>query len=904
MTRKLRRSLLAALSLVVLLCAMGVCASAETYTVGSEFESESKDAQLPELTNPAFVWEGPETLYEINACGKTEHTHDMASCSYRKAQDDETPDFGMNLYYIPVYDNPEDPDEWRWAECTKEEYDKARHSKMVYTYFVWTCSSEAHKHTDECNKITGYRWKVTAANRSEHTIYKHIKIYLKNAPEGIKPSDVTVTVSYADGSKVVVPYETYEDDGGWLYTNIHNSNVKEAFISNDTDDKSCNHIVGVKIEYSCNDVSGSYSVDTFAGLEAARLACPNNQWARSSGLDITVQVAADAKYYYKIVKNYLLDDTVVYSQTVGDEAVETGAASVTVTPEPETTYNGQTYKFDGTAESFKNIDISASANDASKAVAVNINYKRYSVSHEFASATAGKELPESVKTRLPESTSVAKGGAAYPETDEFDKVYVYVNGTTVGTWTFDGWDKESVENVGAPVKFVGSWSYTESDKTEGVYSVSCKFVSGTEGKELPEGVMSQLPEGIVLDKGTAVPDDYAFEPFTEKDASGNLKGTWNLDSWVKQADDNGNVIYTGTWVFTVIDTYSVTYKWAEGGDVPADAVLPTDSKTYRVGEAVTVAASPTTASNQNGEKQGKWQFLGWNTSALPDGKMAAPADGSKSVTVTGEWKFTEDVKHSYTLTYVGNGGTTADGKTSLTDSESRSDIYDTSLVMKADANPFTYEGYEFKGWAESLEAAAAGSATIQPDDDISFTTEMSGKTLYAVWKRVEFSAAVSCNSTGYTFNDGDTVSFEVAINGVAEGKHTISYTAASGWDGFEINKLKKGDVITVTELAPAKDGYDLVVTTADGTEISATGGSYTQTLTMTDADNHLGFANNYTVCADEDEPDEDETDKTTPATHTDAPFTDDGQTPLALSTALMLASAAALLGISKKRKTK
>lgn len=903
MSKKLHRIMFEVLSLVMLLCAMGVYASAETYKVGDIFESQTADATLPTLTNPALAWKGPETLYEIHACGKQEHTHSLESCKYREARDDENPDFGKNIYYIPKYDESGD---YTWVECTKEDYDKARHALMVYTYFVWDCGYEAHTHTDDCNEITGYQWKVVKSNLNEH-IVKHIEINFKKTGESAADvinanddvSNVSVTVTYADSADNVETLTdlSRDDDNGWVYKTGVGS-TKYTTISNDTDNNGYERIVGVEIKYTYNDAEYTYSVDTFAGLEAAHLACPNNQWA-SGGLDFDIQVASQSNYYYKIVKNYLLDNTVVYSQTIGDgsDAVKTGLAKITVTPESEATYNGETYKLDKTGSSYTDVDISSSLNNSANAVALTLNYKRCSVSHEFVSATEGKTLPEGVMSQLPDNTSVPMGNSAAPEASTFNTVYEYVNGSTVRTWTFAGWDKDIAENINEPVTFTGSWNCTESDSTEGVYSITCKFVSGTDGMELPAGVTNQLPEGIVLPNGTAAPDDFSFEPFTERDANGNLKGRWNLDSWVKESDSKGNLTYTGTWKFTAIDTYGVIYKWAEGSDVPTGAVVPTDSKTYCAGETVTIAANPTSASTQKGDLTGKWEFLGWDTSALPDGKMVAPTDGSKNVTVVGSWRFTEADKYSYTLVYIGNGGTKG-SETALTDSESVENTTSTSVAMTVDANPFTYDHYEFQGWAESLEAAAAGNATIQPNSTITFTPQMTGKTLYAVWKRVDFSLTVTNSSTGYDFKDGDTLSFGVSVNGNAKDTYIISYSASDGWGSFTVDNLKKDDIVTVTELEPAKSGYTLSVTDASGADVAASEGNYAQTLTMADDDTNLSFVNKYAVKSAEDTPA-----ASTTAT-TNSPYTDDSSTNLILYAALMLMSAAAVFVAARKRKTK
>ena len=83
------------------------------------------------------------------------------------------------------------------------------------------------------------------------------------------------------------------------------------------------------------------------------------------------------------------------------------------------------------------------------------------------------------------------------------------------------------------------------------YSVNYEFVSGTEGKELPEGVTSLLNElatKYYLPGSTAINDlaDSTYENVTDE-VNG---GTWTFQRWDKNtATVNDNVTFTGTWVF-------------------------------------------------------------------------------------------------------------------------------------------------------------------------------------------------------------------------------------------------------------------------------------------------------------------------------------------------------------------
>ena len=474
MTRKFHRLTAMALSLIMVLsmtsAMSSVSASADpttpttptNYTVGDEFTATSADATLPELTNPALAWSGPETLYNDRACNLDEHTHSLDTCTYRLAEDGEPGDFGMHTYYIPGK-NPNDPE---WVECTKAEYDAAKHSYCEYNYYVWTCGKVEHTHSDSCTEVTGYKWTVTKSNLNEHQL-RHIKVNFTKTTDGTT-SDVTndvtdliVTASYANNDVVTLTIDSTADDNGKIYKDIHNSTQKQAIISNDTANTEQNHIVGINISYKYNGVAGTYSVNSFSGLEAARLACPNRDWGRSNGLDFTVDVDASTnKYYSKLVKNYFFNDESVGSTS--SDALEGTRSSMTISPDELTTYNGKLYGFDEVGSKYKNVDLTDSLNDQAKAVALSLNYRRYAVTYEFKSATDGKALPAGVKDQLPESTSVAKGDTASCDKIALGDYDEYKDGVKIGTWTFVGWDKEKVENASSAVKFVGTWKFTEA----------------------------------------------------------------------------------------------------------------------------------------------------------------------------------------------------------------------------------------------------------------------------------------------------------------------------------------------------------------------------------------------------------------------------------------------------------
>jgi LPXTG-motif cell wall-anchored protein len=510
---------------------------------------------------------------------------------------------------------------------------------------------------------------------------------------------------------------------------------------------------------------------------------------------------------------------------------------------------------------------------------------KYTVTYSFVSGTDGKTLPAEVTAKLPEKASVYEGTTVTPASD-LGNVIVNENGVTVGTWSFNGWNPTSA-TVNADTEFVGTWVYTEAEK----YNVTYQWA---DAENVPSDAELPTDTNSYYAGQTVKIADNLTSTSTKK---GELQGEWTFSGWTASPEltdgkmPASSVTVTGGWTFTEDPKGKLVYAWKEGTDVPADAVLPEDNAYYYVGSTVTVAEDPTSTSTVNGEMQGTWEFLGWDTSVLPNGKMP---EGSEKVVIEGEWKFTEANKYSYTLIYNGNGGVSGT-ETSLKDSENVENVYDASFKMTVDDCAFTLEDYEFQGWAESLEDAAAGIVTVEAGASVEFSSEVTSKTLYAVWKKVIFSLTVSKTSTGYEFKDGDNISFSVAINGdTLNGTKSISYSAETGWSSFVVENLREGDEVTVTELSPHKNNYVLSVSDANGNHVAAKKGDYAQTVTIT-GDAAIAFANAYTAYAEEYTP--------TPVVPTtpDIPATGDSAGTITVAVAMILMSAMVAFVAMRKR---
>ena len=206
----------------------------------------------------------------------------------------------------------------------------------------------------------------------------------------------------------------------------------------------------------------------------------------------------------------------------------------------EETINGSDVKFVGTWE------FTATPSSTYKAV------------HEFVSGTAGKELPQEVKSLLPSDKSDLADGT---KTTSTQPVKTEVE-TSDGTWSFQSYDKNEATINGADAKFIGTWTFVAKPSPAPTYKATHEFISGTAGKELPQEVKSLLPSDQAnLSDGTKATPTQPFKTEVK-----TADGTWTFKSYDKnEATINGaDVHFVGTWTFAADSTtLTGTVNWID-----------------------------------------------------------------------------------------------------------------------------------------------------------------------------------------------------------------------------------------------------------------------------------------------------------------------------------------------------
>ena len=209
----------------------------------------------------------------------------------------------------------------------------------------------------------------------------------------------------------------------------------------------------------------------------------------------------------------------------------------------------------------------------------------YKVQYEFKSGTDEKELPQEVIDLLPEDDT------DYPLDTEIkakkpEKTTVEVED---GFWNFDGYDKDSLKS-NENAKFIGTWKF-EYKK----YSPTYKFISNSEGKELPDEVNDLLP---VDNKKYVIGSEIsAMQP--EKTTVKTTEGVWVFGGYEKdKLTSNEGVTFTGKWNFHPNAT--------KLNEVPS---ISADDKTLTVGDTFDAKKDVTAKDTEDGDLTDKIEVV-------------------------------------------------------------------------------------------------------------------------------------------------------------------------------------------------------------------------------------------------------------------------------------------------------
>ena len=221
----------------------------------------------------------------------------------------------------------------------------------------------------------------------------------------------------------------------------------------------------------------------------------------------------------------------------------------------------------------------------------------------------GTELPSTVSLPLSDSRT-ASFTPAVPSQEGYE---------------FDGWYKDSActerygengENLTENTTLYGSWTRIGTKEVtftvvNGGWNAASNWYKNTTQTNDTDTLTIEVP--LRNGKGTLTPDLVPHvDNLDMKPAKGyKAPGTWGNNAPDTNADaitEDGTYAYTYT--FPEADTYTITYRWVTGTEVPEDVSLPAqqEEKESSAGTKPTFTIATVPSSNDE-----KWQFEGWYT---------------------------------------------------------------------------------------------------------------------------------------------------------------------------------------------------------------------------------------------------------------------------------------------------
>ena len=332
----------------------------------------------------------------------------------------------------------------------------------------------------------------------------------------------------------------------------------------------------------------------------------------------------------------------------------------------------------------------------------------------------GAELPSTVSLPLSDS-GTASFTPAVPSQEGYE---------------FDGWYKDSActerydengENLTENTTLYGRWTKI------GTKAVTFTVVNGgwnTESAWYNKITQTNDTETLTIEvplrngKGTLTPDLVPHvDNLDMKPAKGyKAPGTWgnNAPNTNTDAITEGGT-YAYTYTFPEADTYTITYRWVTGTEVPEDVSLPAqqEQKESSDGTKPTFTIESVPSSDDK-----KWHFDGWYTTDTPiqtdtpvSGKYDFTDNDTKNLTLYGKW-----THEPCTVTFYADYFQPAQGHFNTDDySISYTVPYGSTLTKEQDTVPtpvteLAHTCY-FEGWRDDYKTSLLDTEEEQEDTE-------------------------------------------------------------------------------------------------------------------------------------------------------------------------------------------
>lgn len=295
-------------------------------------------------------------------------------------------------------------------------------------------------------------------------------------------------------------------------------------------------------------------------------------------------------------------------------------------------------------------------------------------------------------------------------------------------YEFDGWYKnsactdrynESGENLTKNTFLYGRWTKIGTKKVtftvvNGSWNTESDWYKNNIGNTDADTATDTITVNVPLrnGKGTLTPD---LVPHVDNQDMIPAEGYKAPGTWGDNAPDtNTDAItedgtYAYTYTFPEANTYTITYRWVTGTEVPEDAKLPAQQKQKESGAGKNPTFKIATAPSSNDEK---WHFDGWYTTDTPiqtdtpvSGKYDFTDNDTKNLTLYGKW-----THEPCTVTFYADYFQPAQGHFNTDDySISYTVPYGSTIakVSKVVPTPVTEptHPYYFEGWGDDYKTS-------------------------------------------------------------------------------------------------------------------------------------------------------------------------------------------------------
>ncbi|WP_337533129.1 S-layer homology domain-containing protein [Anaerotignum faecicola] len=587
----------------------------------------------------------------------------------------------------------------------------------------------------------------------------------------------------------------------------------------------------LRIERSLSNIGSGDSIQTALSLQPIPpVGTKGTPYGVKAVITITDPVCVDYKWAGRWEPDFAPPDH--------EHAMRGVTHSPTTPTKNETTNDTMKLKFDGWYRLWDNrIDSEAAGKktwtyDGTRYVAYQDNvydafgsdltlYGRWIPSIDVNFQWIGSVIPEDAELPLTVSLPLSDS-----ETASFTPIVPSKEG-----YEFDGWYKDSActkpynkkgENLTANTTLYGRWTKIGTKKVtftvvNGSWNTESDWYKNNIGNTDADTATDTITVNVPLrnGKGTLTPDLVPHVDNQDMTPADDYKapGTWgdnapdtNTDAITEDGD------YEYTYTFPEADTYTITYRWVTGTEVPEGVSLPAQQteKESNAGKNPTFEIATVTFADK------KWSFSGWYTNEALTGTAISDsytfpegnANDTKNLTLYGKW--THD---PCTVTFYADYFQPAQGHFNTDDyTISYTVPYGSTLakVSKAVPTPVTDPAhpYYFEGWGDFEPPDTQGEQEDTEDTEDAEDTEDTEEPV------THSDDSLSTAGTFYTSKAIQDMTIKSDLNFVAQWWPIVTFDANGGkWELEEGRPTERYVPVPANKnhidslRPPAREGY-------------------------------------------------------------------------------------------------